>query len=171
MCVWSRHNGQCNTQSLRLIDRKSPGSQDSRRTEAKLKQRTTGCQIRKARGNNVKSSKWSSPGNLEHRLCTLLHKRQKPWSHESRTRIDLRIRDLLHEDNLPKAPGELTRNMYPLWNQALRHEEYTQTANRNCQVQGARECSVQFPNVASSRKQLKHRLRTGATSGSENTIT
>ena len=49
---------------------------------------------------------------------------------------------------------ELTRGMYPLLNQALRHEEYTQTANRNCQIQGARACSVQFPNVASSKKQL-----------------
>ena len=48
---------------------------------------------------------------------------------------------------------EQTRNMYPLLNQALRREENTQTANRNCQVQEARECSVQFPNVPSSRKQ------------------
>ena len=27
--------------------------------------------------------------------------------------------------------------MYPLLNQALRHEEETQTANRNCHIQGA----------------------------------
>ena len=45
--------------------------------------------------------------------------------------------------------------MYPLLNQALRHEEHTQTANRNCQVPGARECSVQFPSVTGSGKQLK----------------
>ena len=31
VCVWSRHNGQCKTQSLRLIGGRSPGSQDSRR--------------------------------------------------------------------------------------------------------------------------------------------
>ena len=32
--------------------------------------------------------------------------------------------------------------MYPLLNQALRHEEETQTANRNCQLQGAHERNV-----------------------------
>ena len=33
---------------------------------------------------------------------------------------------------------------------ALRHEEYTQTANRNCQIQGARERNVQFPRATTS---------------------
>ena len=32
---------------------------------------------------------------------------------------------------------ELTHSMYPLLNQALRQEEYTQTKNRNCQLEGA----------------------------------
>ena len=40
--------------------------------------------------------------------------------------------------------------MYPLLNQALRHEEKTQTANRNCQIQGARERDVQLPSVTTS---------------------
>ena len=45
----------------------------------------------------------------------------------------------------PSKTQEQTHNMYPLLNQALRQEEYTQTADRNCQIQGARERNVQFP--------------------------
>ena len=47
----------------------------------------------------------------------------------------------------PSKTQELTHSIYPLLNQALRHEEYTQTANRNCQIQGANERNVQIPSA------------------------
>ena len=45
---------------------------------------------------------------------------------------------------------EVTHSMYPLLNQALRQEEFTQTVNRNCQIQGARERNVQIPRATTS---------------------
>ena len=57
--------------------------------------------------------------------------------------------------------------MYPLLNQALCREEYTQTANKNCQIRGARERSVQFPSVTGSGEQLEQHLCEEATSGSK----
>ena len=63
----------------------------------------TGCQIREVRGNNVKMSKCSSSSNLKHKLCTLLQTAYR-GPQESRTRIDLGIRVLLHKENLPNAP-------------------------------------------------------------------
>ena len=42
--------------------------------------------------------------------------------------------------------------MYPLLNQALRQEEYTQTVNRNCQIQGARNVMSKFQVRQQARK-------------------
>ena len=135
---------------------------DSRRPR-KLKQRTSDCQIRQPRGDNIEISKWSSSGSL----CALLlqtHKTETPGEQDENRPQDTRSSSRRKPSTKHQ---ELTRNMYPLLNQALRHEEYTQTANRNCQVRGARKRSVKFRSVTSSGEQLKHHLCAEATSGSE----
>ena len=152
MCVWPLHNGQCNAQSLRLIDGRSPGSQDS-------------TLLYQTRENSSETLKTQSANNW-------LPDTQGSWKECPEFKVkQLGQLGASTVHTSPQTHQELPQDMYPHENQALRHEDYTQTANRNCQVEGARACSVQFPSVDGSGKQLKQRLWTRATSGSENTIT
>ena len=72
-------------------------------------QRTINCQIQRARGRHVQFSSAIRSGKVKH-LCAFFSILRKNEDHqESRTRIDLRIRVPVHEENMGK-PSKSTRS-------------------------------------------------------------
>ena len=103
-------------------------------SEAKLKQGATGCQIREARGNNVKIPKCSSSSNLKHKKCTLLqtaYRGPRRAGRESTSGFEFFFIKKTFQKH-----QELTQTMYPLSNQApspaIPHHVIVEELNLTC---------------------------------------
>ena len=99
--------------------------------------------------------KCSSSSNLKHKLCTLLQTAHRSPREQDENRPQDSSSPSQRKPS--KEHQELTHSMYPLWNQALRHEEYTKTANK--ELPGSRGSWTYCPisKCDQLRKPLKHR--------------